>query len=53
MIDLSPFFRSPFSGRNVSFSHLHTFTTDHLARLDANDAAGHFTARRAATATRP
>jgi len=49
MIDLTPFFRSPFAGRNVSFANLHKFTTDHLGLLKSNADAGNFTARQAAT----
>jgi hypothetical protein len=50
MNDLSRFFLNPFDSRNVSLSGLLAFTTDHLARLAANDAGGVFAARRAATA---
>lgn len=50
MNDLSRFFLNPFDSRNVSLSGLLAFTTDHLARLAANDAGGVFASRRAATA---
>jgi len=51
MFDLTRFFQSPFDDRNISFSHLLRYTKNHLERLAANDPAGTFAARRAATTT--
>ncbi len=49
MIDLHRFLENPFDDRGVSLNNLLSFTSDHLARMIANNAGGELTARITAT----
>lgn len=49
MNDISRVFLNPFDSVHISLSHLLSFTTDHLVRLQAVDGAGKFATRLAAT----
>ncbi len=51
MIDLARFLSNPFDARDISVAELLSFSSDHLARMIANNAGGELTTRIGATAS--
>jgi hypothetical protein len=51
MIRLTRFLENPFDDRDISLAELLSFSTDHVARMTANNAGGELTARLTATSS--